>query len=209
MTSDPLDELFELENTFYKEGYDLGVQDGNRTGRIEGRLFGLEKGFEKFITMGQMHGRSVIWSSRLSSNDTQITNPSIEKQAEAPAVIALSTQKPSSDDISNSTIEGVEQEVSSQQNPSITTLPRIPQTTRLEKHIRSLYALTEPASLSTENNEDSISEFEDRLKRAEGKFKIIERLVGEENDSSEVQDPSKLRGEEGGIEDIDVRGARR
>jgi len=40
--------------------------------------------------------------------------------------------------------------------------------------------------LSTENTEEAVSEFDDRLKRAEGKAKIIERLVGEGREDTET-----------------------
>jgi hypothetical protein len=63
--TDPFDDLLTLEDTLYTAAYDLGVSDGAHAGRIEGRIFGLEKGFEKFAELGQLHGRSVIWGSRL------------------------------------------------------------------------------------------------------------------------------------------------
>lgn len=50
---------------------------------------------------------------------------------------------------------------------------------RLNKHILTLYALVEPASLSIRNTEEAVSDFDDRLRRAEGKVKIIERITGE------------------------------
>ncbi|KAL8638808.1 MAG: hypothetical protein Q9226_008957, partial [Calogaya cf. arnoldii] len=171
MSSDPMDQLLELENTFYKEGYDLGIQDGSRTGRIEGRLFGLTSAFEKFSTMGNLHGRSVIWSARLST--PQLANTKLEVSANEPDAMATnalptkstqSSQDPGPAGISPSS-----------------PLPQIPHNSRLEKHIQTLYALTEPASLSTDNTEDAVSDFNDRLKRAEGKAKIIERLLDEDS----------------------------
>merc|ERR1711977_512089 len=49
----------------------------------------------------------------------------------------------------------------------------------LAKHLKVLHALAESESLSTENTEEAVSDFDDRLKRAQGKAKIIERIVGE------------------------------
>ncbi|KAL8676234.1 MAG: hypothetical protein Q9186_007235 [Xanthomendoza sp. 1 TL-2023] len=158
MTPNPLDEVLELEDTFYKEGYDLGVQDGSRAGRIQGRLFGLEKSFEKYITMGKLHGRSVIWSTRLSA---------------AP-------QDSHSDQRSQMSYCGPGETDVFPLDASVSLLPRIPHNPRLEKHLRTLNALTEPASLPTENTEDALSDFDDRWKRTEGKVKIIEKLLGEE-----------------------------
>lgn len=63
--TDPFDTLLTLEDTLYTAAYDLGVSDGAHAGRIEGRIFGLEKGFEKFAALGELHGKSVVWGSRL------------------------------------------------------------------------------------------------------------------------------------------------
>lgn len=203
MTSDPLEEVLELENTFYKEGYDLGVQDGSRTGRIEGRIFGLEKGFEKYALMGKLHGRSVVWSGRLSSPHQ---SPQINVLDYATEALPTNPASEQSQGAASVPIE------------DLSSLPRIPPNPRLEKHIRTLYALTEPASLSTINNEDAVSDFDDRFRRAEGKVKIIEKLVGEETTNDGMVDAGggleagftgggnqqgPARGD-GGIEDISV-----
>ncbi|KAI4095218.1 MAG: hypothetical protein LQ344_001730 [Seirophora lacunosa] len=191
MATDPLDELFELEDTFYKEGYNLGVQDGSRAGQIEGRLFGLEKAFEKYTAMGKLHGRSVVWSGRLSSApEAELPSPTQSSDGQDPE-----TRKTAPD-----------------------PLPPLPFNPRLEKHVRTLYALTEPASLSTENSEDAVSDFDDRLRRAEGKVKIIERFIGEETTAittaSGIVDGTSRGGQhgivkrDGGIEDASVLQAR-
>lgn len=209
MTSYPLDELFELENTFYKEGYDLGTQDGNRAGRIEGRLFGLEKGFEKYVAMGRLHGRSVIWSGRLSlpGQGGDLTG---DHEPSSPSSIDSPIDKISSSD--KQYVRATEKDLKVP-----TPLPQIPHHPRLEKHLRTLYALTEPASLSTENSEEAVSDFDDRLKRAEGKVKIVEKLIGEgsvgdsRQNTSEAQPGNRQqaasKGDEG-IEDINILHAR-
>lgn len=177
--SDPFDDLLGLEDRFYDEGYKLGVEDGGRAGRIEGRVFGLEKGFEKYVEMGRLHGRSLIWNGRhpkLQSPESRERDPSDIKNPEIVSTIKL------------------------------TNLPSNP---RLEKHLRVLYALTEPASLSTENTEEAVSDFDDRLKRAQGKMKIIERLVAEESldiASASSQGAGQSSGQN--IEDVDILKAR-
>ncbi|OCK82745.1 DUF1715-domain-containing protein [Lepidopterella palustris CBS 459.81] len=65
MEDDLFNGVIDLEETYYQEGYNLGVADGSRAGRIEGRVFGLEKGFQKFAAMGMLHGKAAIWASRL------------------------------------------------------------------------------------------------------------------------------------------------
>ncbi|KAL8778113.1 MAG: hypothetical protein Q9213_007556 [Squamulea squamosa] len=172
MTSDPLEELLGLEDTFYKQGYDLGVQDGSRTGRIEGRLFGLTSTFEKFSNMGNLHGRSVIWSHRLPIPQPVSEPAKVNDHQEAQALKAPFTGSP--------TVRRESGLFDHSPTNTSTSLPQIPHNPRLERHIRTLYALTEPASLSTDNTEDAVSDFNDRLKRAEGKVKIIEKLLGEE-----------------------------
>merc|ERR1711964_315666 len=59
------------------------------------------------------------------------------------------------------------------------SLHAMPENQRLAKHLKVLHALAESESLSTENTEEAVSDFDDRLKRAQGKAKIIERIVGE------------------------------
>ncbi|GAB7348165.1 hypothetical protein MBLNU459_g6177t1 [Dothideomycetes sp. NU459] len=144
---DPFDTLLSLEDQYYNEGYELGVADGSRAGRIEGRVFGLEKGFEKFAAMGNLAGRCAVWDARLPDQ----TNP----------------PEPLSD------------KRSIQEDDCTLVIPPLVANPRLQKHLQTLSALTEAESLSTENNEDSVSDFDDRLKRAEGKIKVIEKIVGE------------------------------
>ncbi|KAK4896941.1 hypothetical protein LTR27_005188 [Elasticomyces elasticus] len=66
--NDPFATLLNLEDQYHTEGYNLGVTDGSLSGRIEGRLFGLEKGFTKFTEMGRMNGRAAVWKARSSKN---------------------------------------------------------------------------------------------------------------------------------------------
>lgn len=203
---DPFDHLLSLEDEFYKEGYDLGVSDGERAGLVEGRAFGLEKAFEKYVTMGQLHGRAMILAGRLPGQEAR-RGPNIEKtkqKGSGTSVIDLTSQE--KDETGLSVV--------------IRKAPELPDNTRLETHIRTLYALTEPGSLSTTNSEDSVSEFDDRLKRAEGKIKVIEKLTGECSSydkevvtlSDEREKPPKdkiSKKDDGSIEDISSLHARR
>lgn len=54
--------------------------------------------------------------------------------------------------------------------------------TRLQKHITTLFALSEPDSLRLENCEDAVAEFEDRYRRALAKEGIVRRILGEGRD---------------------------
>lgn len=79
-----------------------------------------------------------------------------------------------------STVEGASGETASSSTitRSSCSLPPIPNNARLEKNITSLYGLVDPKMLSTENSDASVQDFDDRMKRAEGKVRIIERVVG-------------------------------
>ena len=189
MENDPFDSVLNLESQFYDEGFALGVADGARAGHIEGRAFGLEKGFEKFIEMGRLHGRSIVWANRLSDirtrEDASIKNPQDRKNSQPRKELAP--------------------------NESISkSLPPLPARLRLEKHVQTFHALVELESLSTQNQEEDVSEFDDRLKRAMGKAKIIEKLIGEGHEfgAGTVEDSGRTEANDASIEDISVLHAR-
>lgn len=142
--NDAFDNLLNLEDDYYNEGYELGVADGDRAGRIEGRAFGIEKGFEKFVEAGRLNARSIVWANRLPSHQQG-------SAAGAPA-------------------SGEEERL-----PVLSSGGA-----RLEKNIVTLHALVEPDTLSTENTDEAVNDFDDRVKRAQGKARVIERQLGED-----------------------------
>lgn len=169
---DPFEGLLELENTFYREGYDVGVADGKRAGLVEGRVFGLEKGFEKYARMGRLNGKAVIWAGRLPPVHAteQVCNDrkGHDHNAEDNVATAQKGLPELRETRSRSQAENVAHAI---------LVPALADHLRVEKHIRTLYALVEPSSLSTDNTEEAVSDFNDRLKRAEGKVKIIEKII--------------------------------
>ncbi|QIW98201.1 hypothetical protein AMS68_003719 [Peltaster fructicola] len=66
---DPLQNLVNLEEQYFAEGHALGIEDGAKAGRAEGRQFGMEKGFEKFAELGRLNGRSAVLSLETRSSD--------------------------------------------------------------------------------------------------------------------------------------------
>ncbi|MCJ1290468.1 hypothetical protein MMC34_002006 [Xylographa carneopallida] len=189
MEDDPFDSILNLESQFYDEGYALGVADGTRAGHVEGRVFGLEKGFEKFIEMGKLHGRSLVWASRLP-----------RAQAESQTSVDVRQEQ-----------KNLQSEHEPRSPESVTkSLPPLAANARLEKHVQTFHALVELESLSTQNGEDDISEFDDRLRRAMGKAKVIEKLIGEEyeSDASSAGDGVLTKAGDGSIEDISILHAR-
>ena len=171
MEADPFESLLGLEDQFYKEGYSLGLKDGTQAGLLEGRLFGIEKSFEKYSTMGILYGRSLVWAARLVEPEIRKDNDVIYQKFFAGNDGQSTHHEPNSKPIPPGQVE----EIVSQRDSS----PHAPRNTRLEKQVRILYALTEPSSLSTQNTEDSVAEFDDRLRRAHGKVKMIEMKLEE------------------------------
>ncbi|KAM7187981.1 hypothetical protein V8F33_010938 [Rhypophila sp. PSN 637] len=152
MANDPFEDILNLEEQFYQEGYKQGQEDGVAAGRSEGRSLGLEKGFQKFAEAGMLYGKAIVWANRL---------PAVKSRYQA----------------SDTSVRGgKETEID---RSSSLALPSLPDNARLEKHVTTLYALVEAETLSTENNDEAVNDFDDRIKRAQGRAKMIERIVGE------------------------------
>ncbi|TKA76788.1 hypothetical protein B0A55_05843 [Friedmanniomyces simplex] len=171
---DPFATLFNLEDQFYTEGYILGNTDGSRAGRIEGRLFGLDKGFAKFAEMGRMNGRAGVWGTRLPLSAAPVPG---SNDLKGRGVSAQSSSTPTS---SPSGTKG-------------TLVPLLSSSDRLRKHIERLSELTDPESLETKNTEDAVAECEERLAGARSKVTLIAKVVGED-------DPRPGSGSEGARE---------
>lgn len=149
MSVDPFEDVFNLENGFYTQGYEQGVKDGEQAGRIEGRQFGMSTGYEKFLESGRLAGRATVWANRMP-------NKSQTEQSQPP---------------------GSDTATSAYETEKHCTLPPLQANQRLEKNIRTLYALVEPETLSTTNSDEAVQDFDDRVKRAQGKAKVIERMA--------------------------------
>ncbi|KAJ6437145.1 multidrug resistance protein [Purpureocillium lavendulum] len=148
MPEDPLEDVFNLEDRFYQQGYRQGLQDGTEAGRTEGRSFGMQKGFEKFVESGRLASRAIVWANRIPP-----------KGVPSGAATASSDRTEAA-------------------NKGRCTLPPLPSNARLDKNVRLLYALVEPDTLSTENTDEAVQDFDDRVKRAQGKAKVVEHMVG-------------------------------
>ncbi|KAK0720891.1 hypothetical protein B0H67DRAFT_577640 [Lasiosphaeris hirsuta] len=183
---DPFEDILNLEEQFYQDGFKQGQQDGFQAGRSEGRSLGLEKGYLKFLESGKLYGRSIVWASRL---------PSAVKSTEEKTKNAEPIQGGHDETTTHATIHN-------QKDWQQQQLPILPNNARLEKHITTLYALVETESLSTENTDEAVNDFDDRLKRAQGKAKIIERLVGEIPAKGSKQESSGTGLGKKGVEDI-------
>ncbi|KAH6674124.1 hypothetical protein B0J14DRAFT_589277 [Halenospora varia] len=182
MPSDTFDEVLGLEEKFYDEGYQQGLADGIKAGRIEGRTFGLEKGFEKYVESARLHGKSLLWVNR---------TPQLRVKSGEGHSSMKSDSQPFPNDIPETF-------------KSLPIFPENHHNQRLVKHLTVLYALAESESMSTENTEEAVSDFDDRFKRAQAKAKIIERMVGEIKE--EPHNVGNASGnQEGNIEDASLR----
>src|SRR5258708_5428980 len=122
MQSNTFDEILGLEEQFYNDGLQQGLADGIKAGQIEGRTFGLEKGFEKYVESGRLYGKSLVWANRMPpSQDSLVAK---DRQQTGPVSNAASNA-----DGEKKTLYHV--------------LPSLPQNRRLSKHMKVLHALTE------------------------------------------------------------------
>lgn len=159
---DPFDDILNLEERFYQDGYDQGVADGAQAGRIEGRSFGMQKGFEKFLESGRLASRAVVWANRVPS----ATGVNRDQKADDVTAAAVSSDPAATSSATGDA--GAEKSC---------TLPSLPGNARLDKNVKMLYALVEPDTLSTQNADEAVQDFDDRLKRAQGKAKVVERMT--------------------------------
>jgi hypothetical protein len=168
MASDPLEDVLYLEDQYYDQGYQQGYEDGFQAGKIEGRSVGLKTGYEKFLEAGRLQGKAIVWANRI---------PNIRDSAEKKIELHSSSEE---SDLAPSPEEAAAQP----------RLPSLSGNVRLEKNVSMLHALVEPGTLSTENNDEAVNDFDDRVKRAQGKLKIVERMIGEDADQGSPADGS-------------------
>ncbi|KIO23124.1 hypothetical protein M407DRAFT_244894 [Tulasnella calospora MUT 4182] len=74
----PLDDLSNLEQSFYNSGYEDGFSHGRVHGLIEGRALGKEKGFGIWEEVGFYRGFALFWAAVIKSG-----HPVDEKRSRA------------------------------------------------------------------------------------------------------------------------------
>ena len=176
MENNLLESLLDLEEEFYQEGYNLGVSDGAKAGYTEGSVFAVEKGFEKFIELGRLYGKALVWAQRLADS-----KPS--KKPDHDLSELGSSHAPQR-------ANGEEEQISLK--PFICTeMSSFPSSSRLVKNIDTLLELVDPASLPMQNTEEAVTDVDERLKGAIIKAKLIQRALGEREDVSDVHPDAK------------------
>jgi hypothetical protein len=159
MADGPLDDLLNLEENYYQEGYRLGETDGIHAGLVEGKLFGVEKGFEKAMSLGRLSGKAEVWRRRCTATTATSSHPAPmsnlpQQMQTGPAVDAWTAL-------------------------SVGGLPPLAANARLEKHIDTLLSTTDSTSLSSANSDEAVAEFDERLAKAIAKSKVISNVIGE------------------------------
>ncbi|KAL1957880.1 hypothetical protein VTO42DRAFT_5445 [Malbranchea cinnamomea] len=177
MDADLLDSLLDLEESFYEEGYRLGTKDGAKAGYNEGTVFAVEKGFEKFQEMGRLYGRGIIWAKRLPG-DHDLLLPSHSKTGETDGGDA-SSQTPDDAQTVTTGSNSAPGAAAAATPLNGLNLPDLPTNARLEKHLAAFLSLVDPTTLSMDNTEEAVEHFDDRLKKARAKARIIEKMIGE------------------------------
>ncbi|KAL4975486.1 hypothetical protein BDW66DRAFT_67972 [Aspergillus desertorum] len=169
MDNNPLESLLDLEEDFYKEGFNLGAADGIGAGYTEGSVFAVEKGFEKFIELGKLYGKALVWAQRLTDmkENTHETPPNRE------------------------TITELSEEGNTLRPSVCKGMAHFPHSPRLAKNLDTLLELVDPASLPMENTEEAVTDVDERLKGAFIKAKLIQRAFGENEDMSDIHPDTK------------------
>ncbi|KAI1177223.1 hypothetical protein F4777DRAFT_577279 [Nemania sp. FL0916] len=179
-SDDPFDELLNLEEEYYREGYEEGLRDGAESGRIEGYSLGLRKGFEKFVEAGRLQSKAVVWANRIPKYQQRRQNhqPANPRQDDD-----TSRQEEDQTRVSAQPAEGEDKPreggLASLSTGNSRQLPPIHSNPRLEKNIELLYGILEPGTLSTSNDDEAVNDFDSRMKGAQGKVRLIERALGE------------------------------
>jgi Essential protein Yae1, N terminal len=161
MSDDILDSVLDLEEESYQAGFEEGKADGAEAGYAEANTFGFEKGYQKALEMGKLHGRALTLNAFLA-NPNLISNLTANASLVGQSIATLSISKPE------------ENHQAAADTPSPPTPSENP---RLKKHVDLLLRLTDPGTLSIDNSDESVEAFDDRMKKAVAKAKVIDRMI--------------------------------
>lgn len=177
-----LDSLLDLEENFYKEGHDLGAADGAHAGYTEGSVFAVEKGFEKFVEIGRLYGKALVWAQRLAdSKEKSSTDEYTSSRMETTAASGAS-------ETTTTTTGAGGKDLDISLEPSVCgEMVTFPSSARLAKNLDILLELVDPASLAMANTEDAVTDVDERLKGAMIKAKLIQRALGEREDTADIR----------------------
>ena len=159
MADDLLGDLLELEDGFHKEGFEAGVADSAYAGMLEGKVFGIEKGYDKALELGKLNGRALVWQRR--------------QQGTAPYASDKPSQTTSDDQPASSPTLG----------DALQAMDGLAKNARLVKHIESLIALSDTRNVPNDNSDESVSHVEDAISKSKAKAKMVALAAGEPLDA--------------------------
>jgi hypothetical protein len=76
MSSDLFDASLNLEETYYADGYKEGSEIGAKQGLIEGRIYGAQVSYERFLQVGLLYAKLDLWRAQAAQSPTK---PKLEK----------------------------------------------------------------------------------------------------------------------------------
>lgn len=196
MEDDLLDSVLSLEEEAYQAGFEEGKRDGSEVGFAEGVTFGIEQGFQKTLQMARLHGQALALRACMSKSSK----------------LSIDEKKQPVHELS------VEQKFLQQQDEkpvftaALSKPPTLLANDRLRKHIDTLIKLTDTRTLTLQNSDDAVEIFDQRMKKAIAKAKVIDKLVDERfqlNPSHSSKDHVQPAPGSGNIEELNSLSARR
>ena len=163
MSDDLLDSVLDLEETSYQAGFDEGKADGAQAAYTEGLTLGAERGYLKALEMGKLHGRALMLNACLFDPNPVSINRKEDQPLTAPAIAATSDLVRDDGAVTQ----------------PFNSLPSLPNNPRLKKHVEILLKLTDPETLPARNSDEAVDEFDERMKKAIAKAKVIDKLIDE------------------------------
>lgn len=155
MADDLLGDVLELEDGFYNEGFEAGVADSAYAGMLEGKVFGIEKGYDKALELGKLNGRALVWQRRQQSTAQD------------------AAEKPSH------TTSGGTSASQSTLDDALQAMNGLGTTSRLVKQIETLMTLSDTKNVPNDNSDASVSQVEDAIAKSKAKAKIVAVAAGE------------------------------
>lgn len=73
-----LDAVLDLEDEFYAKGYEDGQQQSSKEQYVEGKIYGLQTGFQRFLVVGYIQGLLAGWR-KIDSKSVQLHLDQLEK----------------------------------------------------------------------------------------------------------------------------------
>lgn len=67
-----LDDVLNLEEEYYNRGYEDGAEQSTKEQYLEGRAYGLQTGFQRFLIIGIFKGLLEHWQNNIENYDNSI-----------------------------------------------------------------------------------------------------------------------------------------